>query len=140
MKRKALIIVGCAIAIIVVSLLGLSWLSSTLFYGRVETICSNRVIDSIRIGDRPTTVSVEDGMCDAGLVVSGAYRVVLRYPDHDQVVEKVLFVTDNMRSDASPPQIRALSPDHLLITGQKATLAEPGPSEVAGIRLTYDIK
>jgi hypothetical protein len=140
MKRKALIIVGCAIAFIVVSWLGVSWLATTLFGERVETICSNRVIDSIQIGDRPTTVSVEDGLCDAGLVVSGAYKIVLRYPDHDQVIEKVLLTANNMRSDASPPQIRALSPNNVLITGRKATLFKSGPSEVAGIHLTYEIK
>jgi hypothetical protein len=83
MKRKTQFIIGCAIARALAALWGLTRLSHLFFGDPVETICSGRMVDSIQLGERSTTVSVEEGVCDAGLVVSGAYSVVLRYRDHD---------------------------------------------------------
>jgi hypothetical protein len=138
MKRKLLIILGCAIALVVVSLFGLSYLASRIFGERVEVVCSTHVVDSIPIGDGSTTVTVEDGLCN-GWVVYGAYKVILRYRDHDRPVEVQLLAADNMQSDSKAPRVKMLTSHDLLITAQKEMNVDRGPSAAAGIRITYDI-
>jgi hypothetical protein len=139
MMKKALIIMACAVALIVMSWWGLSRFSSMMFGEKTERVCSTYVIDSLQIGDRPATVSVEDSTCD-DFIVSGEYKVILRYRDHEQLVEKVLLVADNLQSDAKAPQIKALTSHNLLIAGRKESIYERGPAEVAGIQITYDVK
>jgi hypothetical protein len=44
------------------------------------------------------------------------------------------------RSDSKAPLVKVLTPHDLLMTAQKEMDVERGPSEVAGIRMTYDLK
>src|ERR1700674_1716236 len=140
MKRSLLIIMFCAVVLLGVLFLGVSYLSTTTFGEGVKKVCNNSVVNSIPIGDGKATVTVEDDMCDGGLVVSGAFRVVLRYRQHERVVEKVLLVADNMSPQSRAPEVKMLAPSALLITGQKDMVFKKGPAEASGIRFTYELK
>jgi hypothetical protein len=140
MKRKWLFVAGSAVVLIVGFTARVFYLSRATFGGGGKKMCSNRVVESIPIGDGSSTVTVEDGMCDTGLTGTGSYRVTLRYRDHGRIAEKLLLSADNMRADSTAPRVQLLTPNELLISAKREMIFERGPADVAGIRLTYDLK
>lgn len=140
MKRTLLIILSCVVVLLGALFLGVSYFSTAIFGENAKEGCGNKVVNSIPIGDGKITVTVEDDMCDSGLVVFGAFKVVLRYREHERVVEKILLVANSMGSNSRPPEVKVLAPNALLISGQKDMVVEKGPAETAGIQLTYELK
>ena len=140
MKRTLLLILSCGVVILGALFLGASYFSTAIFGGSAQKACNNKVVNFILIGDGKSTVTVEDDVCDSGLVVSGAFKVILRYREHERPVEQVLLVTNNMGSSSRAPEVKVLKSSALLITAQKDMVVEKGPVEAGGIRFIYELK
>lgn len=139
MKRALLSILFCVIALLAALFSMVSYFSAAIFGEDAKTACNNEILNSILIGGN-ATVTVEDGVCDNGLVVSGTYKVILQYRENERVVEKILLVANNMAPNSLPPEIKLLEPNSLLIIAPKDMVTEKGPVGAAGIQFMYQFK
>ena len=140
MKRKMAIAVFGALVLLGALAIGVTRLSTMIFGQKVVTICNTKVVESISLDDGKATVTIVDDMCDSGLVVSGVFKVILRYREQGRIAETLLLAANNMRSDARTPEVKVLGAGSLLIIGQKDLVVTKGPAEVAGIHFTYELK
>lgn len=140
MNRKLLIILSCGLFFVGALFFAISYFSTVIFGENPKKSCGTKILDSIPIGDGKTTISVEDEVCDGGLIVSGSFKVLLRYREQERAVEKVMLVANDMGSNSNAPEVKVLAPFAVIVIAQKDMVLEKGPVDVRGIRFTYELK
>ena len=140
MKRKLLIILSCGLVLVGVLFFCVSYFSTAIFGESPKQSCGTKVLNSIPVGDGKASISVEDEVCDGGLVVSGSFKVLLRYREQERAVDKVVLVANNMGSNSHAPEVKVLAPFAVVVIAQKDMVFEKGPVDVGGIRFTYELK
>lgn len=140
MKRTILIFMCCLVAVVATMFCGMSYFSSWVFGEKTKEICSEKVLTTLSIEGSNASLVIIDNACDDGIVVSGAFKVVLRHEKNDHVIETVLLSQSNMGADASPPTVKAIARFVFELSGNKNMVVELGPKEVDGFKFQYKLK
>lgn len=143
MTGKASIIIGCTVLAVVALLVVRVWRIVTIFDGnpKVEVACNDKVLESLIIQNAiATTITIEEDICDHGFIVSGAFKVILRYADGGRIIERPLLVQGSLGSEVRRPSVSVVNRSNVVIVGQRDLVVGLGPKEAAGIQFTYKLE
>lgn len=130
----------CLVAVVTIMFFGMSYFSSRVLGEKAKEICNEKVLSTLSIEGGNASLIIIDSACDDGLVVSGAFKIVLRHEKNGHATETVLLTQSNMGVDARPPTIKTITRFVFELSGNKSMVVEVGPEEVDGFKFQYKLK
>jgi hypothetical protein len=139
MKRKLLIVVYGLLIVLLVAFLAIVRVGQELFGNGGKRLCSTQESTLASIPEKNATVELVDELCDNGPLVNGVFKIVFKRHQQGGDIETVLLIANNSGSMSVAPKFELLSSSSIRISVPKDAFMKRGPSEVAGIKVTYNL-